>query len=40
MCLLILDKFQKSIKLGMNNSKVDKIIKNMQSVYANIQSIE
>ena len=30
----------KSIKLGMNNSKVDKIIKNMQSVYANIQSVE
>ena len=35
-----IDNIEKSIKLGMNNSKVDKIIKNMQSVYANIQSVE
>ena len=35
-----INNIEKSIKLGMNNSKVDKIIKNMQSVYANIQSVE
>ncbi|AIN93704.1 tetratricopeptide repeat protein [Treponema putidum] len=33
-----MNNIKKSIKLGMNNSKVDKIIRNMQSVYANIQS--
>ena len=35
-----INNIKKSIKLGMNNSKVDKIIRNMQSVYANVQSVE
>ena len=35
-----INNIKKSIKLGMNNGKVDKIIRNMQSVYANVQSVE
>ena len=35
-----INNIKKSIKLGMNNSKVDKIIRNMQSVYTNVQSVE
>lgn len=34
-----MNNIEKSRKLGMNNSKIDKFIKNMQSVYADIQSV-
>ncbi|UTC61326.1 hypothetical protein E4O05_07010 [Treponema sp. OMZ 787] len=34
-----MNNIEKSRKLGMNNSKVDKFIRNMQSMYADIQSV-